>query len=131
MTRISVFLLLLVSCGGEGPRLVGHCVDDGVADAVDEVVERWPEVADVADRMDVHCVPRDRIDTFSRCGRSPAEDPEACTMWLGTSPVYRGRMYVVADESLSAFIRHEAQHWHLLLQSDDGCDTHTPDCGWE
>lgn len=90
-----------------------------------QVVDRWPDVAEVFDRMDVHCV--DDTDTFQTCR---GEHTEGCTMWLGNGP-YRGKMFHDNDEPFAESVIEKAQHWHLmLLNGDDGCPSHDSACGW-
>lgn len=128
MKPLTILLLLLTSCT---MRTYDCDVDDDEVEATRaQVVDRWPDVAGVYDRMDIYCV--DDTDTFQTCGRAGYEHTEACTAWPGAWP-YRGRAYFdLGDETFNGLVHHEAQHWHLmLLNNDDGCPTHEAACGWK
>lgn len=121
--------MLLTSCA---PAVqLFDCVDDGVDEALAEACVRDEVNCEVATRLDIFCRPD--IDTFSRCGRSPAEDIEACTVQLGTSPIpgYRARVYALEGVSVAAAIDHESRHWPLWDDLDtNACQTHEASCGW-
>jgi hypothetical protein len=124
---VSLALIVVVLASCEAVRLY-YCDDDGAAEALAAAAERWPETADVSQRLDVFCVAD--ATTFQTCGRALAADPVACTAWLGGGP-YRARVYVDDDVSVSAALTHEAQHWHLMmLNGDEGCPSHDAACGW-
>ena len=127
MKPLTILLLLLASC----TMRTNDCdvSDADVEETRATVVEAFPDVVDVFDRMDVYCV--DDTDTFQACGRAGYSETEACTAWLGSGS-YRGRTFIDAGENFEASIAHEAQHWHLMLvNNDDGCPTHEAACGWK
>ncbi len=83
--------------------------------------------------MDFFCVSQEALEAPSRCGhrRSPDTVLHHCTMWLGTSQSYRGRVYVGPRDPIAVAAYHEAQHWHLWDDVDsNACETHDPACGW-
>lgn len=134
--RFALIALVLSSTAcGAGPDLV-DCTNVGDVDgAVADVTERWPDVADIADRMRVFCVSNEEIHSVSRCGygHAPTATIEMCTMWIGSSALYGGRMYVVNSDSddVASAIRHEAQHWHLWSDIETrACASHHTSCGW-
>ena len=114
-------LLLLSGCSDYGAR--SYDCDGDVDAALVAVVDRWPDVADVANRLDVFCETHERIAAPGRCAR----DVAACTPWIGTD-TFRARVYIADDVDVTAALMHEGQHWHLW--STGACPTHTPDCGW-
>jgi len=127
MKPLTILLLLLSAC----TMRTYDC--DVTADEVEatraQAVARWPDVAAVFDRMDVHCV--DDTDTFQTCARAGYSHTEGCTMWLGNGP-YRGKMFHDVDEDFTAATLEKAQHWHLMLfNGDEGCPTHEAACGWK
>jgi hypothetical protein len=127
MMRLILPMLLLSSCQA-------RTFDCGVVDVEAtraQVVARWPDVAEVFDRMDIYCV--DDTNTFQTCATAGYARTESCTRGIGLGP-HRGRMYADknAAEGLTALVIHEAQHWHLMLvHDDDGCPTHDAACGWK
>jgi hypothetical protein len=126
MMRLILPLLFLSSCQA-------RTFDCGVVDVEVTrvlVVDEYPDVAEVFDRMDIFC--KDSTDTFQTCAAAGYEHTESCTRGIGLGP-HRGRMYADknADETLTELVMHEAQHWHLMLvNSDEGCPTHDAACGW-
>lgn len=122
MMRLLPPLLLLSSC----TMRTFDCGDVDVEETRAVVVEAYPDVAEVFDRMDVFCV--DDTDTYGTCR---GEHTEGCTMWIGGGP-YRGKMFHDNDEDFTAATFEKAQHWHLMLvNGDDGCPTHEAACGWK
>lgn len=122
MIRLILPLLLLSSC----TMRTFDCDEVDVELTREVVVEAYPDVAEVFDRMDVHCA--EDTDTFQTCR---GEHTEGCTLWLGSGP-YRGKMIHDLDEDFTAATLEKAQHWHLmLLNNDDGCPSHEAACGWE
>jgi hypothetical protein len=123
---LAAFALLFCSC----TMRTFDCdvtVDDVEATRA-QVVARWPDVAEVFDRMDVYCV--DDTNTFQTCATAGYARTEGCTMWLGNGP-YRGKMFHDNGEPFTESVIEKAQHWHLmLLNGDDGCPSHQSACGW-
>ena len=126
MMRLIPILLLAASCSTQ----TYDCGDVDVEATRVLIVDAYPDVVDIYDRMDIYC--REDTDTFQTCGRAGYEHTEACTAWPGIGGPYRGRMYLdLGDEGFSDLVMHEAQHWHLQEASDDDCPTHTAACGWK
>ena len=131
MRTLVVIALLLASCA-PGPRVFGDgCSPRGMDEALLDACEQWPETCAVGERMDFYCVTQHQLDAISYCGLSNATRKEACTMWLGSSQAYRGRVYVVEGLGIADAIGHEAQHWHLWDDlKTNACATHAASCGW-
>lgn len=129
MKHALVAMVLLASCA-HGPHVIDGS-DVGVREAVSRSVARWPEVRDVAERLDVFVVTQEQIESPSRCGRAAARHRmTSCLMWLG-SAVAPARMYVVEGEPVGPHVEHGLQHVHLrLLDKTNDCASHSPACGW-
>ena len=125
MMRLLVPLLLLSSC-------TMRTFDCGVVDVEETraiVVEAYPDVAEVFDRMDVFC--KADTNTFQTCATAGYSRTEGCTRGIGLGP-HRGRAFHDLDEDFTTATLEKAQHWHLMLvNGDDGCPTHEAACGWK
>lgn len=120
------FLLLPLLFATSCTMRTFDCGDVDVEETRAVVVETYPDVGEVFDRMDVHC--HRETDTFQTCR---GEHTEGCTLWLGSGP-YRGKMIHDLDEDFTTATLEKAQHWHLMLANgDDGCPTHEAACGWK
>lgn len=123
---IAVLTVCFVGCAW-GPT-VFDCDQAFAVRAMDAAVAQWPDVGDVVDRLDVFCLPRGDVQSYSYCGRAKANDVDACLMWIG-SDLGRARIYIADDAPVGAALLHELQHAHLW--DDGGCPTHEESCGWE
>lgn len=108
-------LTVLAGCGGAHPG----CPDGEAEAALQAIAEARPEVADIADRMQVFCVD----DTTGGCLR----DVDGCTVGIG-STLAPGRMVARHGVPLDALVRHEAEHWYLWPTG--ACPSHDKSCGW-
>jgi hypothetical protein len=121
---IVLFALLFSSCVAR----TYDCGDVDVEVARVLVLDEYPDVVDVYDRMDFYCVAD--TNTFQTCARAGYSRTEGCTLWLGSGP-YRGKTVIDSSEPFTVSVMHEAQHWHLMqLNGDEGCPSHQSACGW-
>ena len=133
LLRVAIALVVVemtarvVGCG-YGLKVFG-ADDEGVAEAVAVAVEHWPEVEEVADRLDVFVVGDAAIRSPARCN-SGNQRVAGCLMWIG-SDARRARAYALDSEPLPAVVLHELQHAHLWADDETrACASHSPDCGW-
>ena len=125
MMRLIPILLLATSCSTQ----TYDCGDVDVEATRVLIVDAYPDVVDIYDRMDIYC--REDTDTVQTCGLAGYKHTEGCTMWLGGGP-YRGKMFHDIDEDFSTSVLEKAQHWHLMrVNGDNGCPTHEAACGWK
>lgn len=126
MMRLLLLLLLATSC----TMRTFDCGDDVDVDTTRAiVVEAYPDVAEVFDRMDVFC--KDDTNTFQTCATAGYSRTEGCTRGIGLGP-HRGRAFHDNDEDFTSATLEKAQHWHLMLvNGDEGCPSHEAACGWK
>ena len=126
---LGLICIVALSACAEGIPM-HNCIDDGIDEALLVAKRQWPDIAPVADRLEVFCVSKSKINSFPYCGRSGFKDNAACTVWLGSDfPVLgkRARVYVADGVSVSKAILHESQHWHQESEFE-GCSDHREEC---
>ena len=109
----ALFAVLLSSCG-VGPTFL-NCPEQAEK-AYPISLAFFPQAQLVADRVHFSC---------------KAETPlglDCYTHWYG-SAVAHAAAYATYDIAGECFI-HEAAHWSLYADFDDGCKSHTATCGW-
>lgn len=129
-------LLLLVSGFGlvlacSGPAIFG-CDDGAEADVeagLASAASRWPDVADVVERLEVYCGAT--LTDHGVCGRAKAKDVEGCAAWPGTAWA-PGRIYVDGKaDDVGAIAEHQVQHLRPRVWAlDDACADHRSSC-WD
>ena len=115
MRHLVVALLLLCGCDKHP-----ECNNAEVEKALNCAVLVDPELADIADRMQVFC----SDSTADTC----LYEEDACTIAIG-SEVYPGRTAVNNRVPVGNAIAHEAMHWKQMKMGN--CTRHVAQCGWD